>query len=154
MRWLNLLLLFPLLGLAAGEADARKSTIVFLCPYGGAKSVIAAAYFNRLAAEQSLPFTGVAAAVEEPYPAVPPRVAEMLEGDGFVVRDFKPRRVEGRDLEGAAKVVSIDCDLTRLDLSGLSVERWDDVPKVSEDPEGSVAAIRRHVAALAGALQQ
>ena len=144
--------LLPVLLVAAGcaTADAPKKTVLFLCPYGGAKSVIAASYFNRLAEEQSLPWRAIAAAAEEPYEAVPAKVAELLEQDGFDVRAFEPRRVTTDDVQTAAKIVTIDCN---VDANGAAVENWDDVPKVSVDLDGSAAAIRRHVAALAAALR-
>jgi arsenate reductase (thioredoxin) len=116
-------------------------TILFVCQHGGAKSVIAASYLNQL----GLPFRGVAAAAEDPYDEVPAPVVEMLQRDGVDVSDFKPRRVDDADLEGAARVVSIGCDLPG--------ERWDDVPPASEDLEGSAAAIRRHVDALVAELR-
>jgi arsenate reductase (thioredoxin) len=117
--------------------------ILFLCTHGGAKSVMAASYFNRLAEELALPYTAIAASAEDPYDAVPEPVAEFLERDGFDVRAFTPRPVEARDLNGATRTVSIGCE-----LAGTHVERWDDVPAASEDLEGSAAAIRRHVTAL------
>jgi arsenate reductase len=123
-------------------------TVLFLCPFGGAKSVIAASYFNRLAAAATLPFSAVAAAAETPYQSVPLPVADFLERQGFEVRAFKPRGVERADIRTATKIISIDCDLTEIDLAGASVERWDDVPRVSDDLPGSVAAIHAHVQAL------
>jgi len=129
------------------------NAILFLCSAGGAKSVIAAAYFNRLAEERALPYGAVAAAAEEPYAAVPMPVADFLHRDGFDVRAFKPRHVEDGDVRNAARVVSIDCSLDAVDLTGTAVERWDDVPKVSDDLDGSAAAIRRHVEALAEELR-
>jgi arsenate reductase (thioredoxin) len=119
--------------------------ILFLCPHGGAKSVIAASYFNRLAEEHALPYAAAAAAAEDPHDAVPAPVAEFLEGEGFDVRAYTPRRVEEQELHGAARVIAIDCE--------GGGERWDDVPKASEDLHGSVAAIRRHVEALAEELR-
>jgi arsenate reductase (thioredoxin) len=113
-------------------------TVLFLCQYGGAKSVLAASYFNS----HDLPFHAVAAAAEEPYDSVPAPVVELLAQDGVDVRDFKPRRVESDDVQSAARVISIDCDFAG------ERERWDDVPKVSEDLEGAAEAIRRHVDAL------
>jgi protein-tyrosine-phosphatase len=130
----------------------EKSTILFLCPYGGAKSVIAASYFNRLAEKQSLPYVGVAAAAEEPYDAVPAPVAGLLERDGFDVRSFKPHHVAAADVKAATKIVTIDCNITEVDVAGTAVERWDDVPKVSVDLDASAAAIRRHVEALVAEL--
>jgi len=125
-----------------------KRTVLFLCPYGGAKSVMAASYFNRVAKEQSLPYVAVAAAAEEPYDAVPAPVAALLEREGFDVHAFKPRHFAAADVTSAARVIAIDCH-----PPGVAVEQWDDVPKVSEDLEGSAAAIRRHVEALAKELR-
>ena len=120
--------------------------ILFLCTHGGAKSVIAASHFNRLASEQGLPFVARAAAAEDPYDAVPAPVAGRLELEGFDVRGFQPRQVAPGEIETAAKVVSIGCAVP-------GAERWDDVPQASEDLEGSVAAIRRHVEELAEELR-
>jgi arsenate reductase len=158
MRWLNLLLLLPVVGACSNSASdgsraASKGTVLFLCPYGGAKSVIAASYFNRVAEERALPYFAVAAAAEEPYAAVPAPVTGLLQRDGFDVSAFKPRHVEERDVNGAVRIVSIDCNLDALDLRGAAVERWNDVPKVSEDLDGSAAAIRRHVEILAEELR-
>lgn len=119
--------------------------VLFLCQHGGAKSVIAASHFNRLAAERGLPFEATAAAAEDPYDAVPAPVADQLERDGFDVRSFRPQHVAPEDLETAARIVTIGCDVP----GAVASERWDDVPAASEDLEGSVAAIRRHVEALA-----
>ena len=130
-----------------------KSKVVFLCPYGGAKSVIAASYFNRLADQRALPYVGIAVAAEDPYDAVPPLVASFLEREGFDVRAFKPRHVQADDVKNAAKLVSIDCNLAGVDVvAGAPIERWNDVPKVSVDLAASAAAIRRHVEALVAAL--
>jgi protein-tyrosine-phosphatase len=123
--------------------------VLFLCPYGGAKSVLAATFFNEIAGNQ---FEAVAAAAEEPYEAVPQKVAEFLAGEGHDVKGFKPRRVDPSDFNGAARVISIDCDLSNVDACGKTIERWDDVPKVSDSLPDSVAAIRRHVKELADEL--
>jgi arsenate reductase (thioredoxin) len=120
--------------------------ILFLCQHGGAKSVIAVSHFNRLAVERGLPFVGTAAAAEDPYDSVPTPVADYLERDGFDVRTLQPHHVAPEEIETAARIVTIGCDLAG---STLPTERWDDVPAASEDLEGSVAAIRRHVQALA-----
>lgn len=134
--------------LALIAAAAPKQLVLFLCPYGGAKSVIAASYFNRLAEQRGLPYTAVAAAAEVPYDAVPAPVAAYLLREGYVVVSFKPRRATPSDFRAAVKVIAIDCDLGHVDAYGAAIERWDDVPKVSDDLPGSAAAIRRHVETL------
>lgn len=120
--------------------------ILFLCQHGGAKSVIAASHFNRLAAERGLPFVASAAAAEEPYDAVPVPVAGYLEREGFDIGEFRPHRAGPAEIASAARVVTIGCDLPG------SHEGWDDVPAASENLEESVTAIRRHVERLAGDL--
>ena len=119
-----------------------------MCPHGGAKSLIAASYFNRMAAEKKRPFTAVAVAAEHPYDSVPPNIADFLERDGFHVRSFKPRPVTGADLRNASKVISVGCDLTKVDTRGFAVETWDDVPLVDDGVPQSAAAIRKHVIVL------
>ncbi|HET8774648.1 MAG TPA: hypothetical protein VFP80_12670 [Thermoanaerobaculia bacterium] len=120
--------------------------ILFLCQHGGAKSVIAASYFNRLAAERGLPFVAASAAAEDPYEAVPAPVADHLQDEGLDVRDLRPHHAAPEELAAAARIVAIGCDVPGAH------ERWDDVPAASEDLDGAVAAIRRHLDALAGDL--
>ncbi len=123
--------------------------ILFLCSHGGAKSVMAASHFNRLAAERGLPFVATAAAAEDPYDSVPTPVADYLQREGFDVRELKPHHVAPAEIATAARIVTIGCDLSGAESGAVISERWDDVPAASEDLEGSVAAIRRHVEALA-----
>jgi sterol desaturase/sphingolipid hydroxylase (fatty acid hydroxylase superfamily)/protein-tyrosine-phosphatase len=129
-------------------AEAPKRTVLFMCPYGGAKSVIAMSYFNRLAERDGLPYRAAAVAAETPYDAVPEKVAAFLSSEGFAVDAFKPQHVAARDFESAARVVSIDCDLAKVETRDVAIERWDDVPKVSVDLPASAAAIRKHVETL------
>jgi arsenate reductase len=117
--------------------------ILFLCPHGGAKSVIAACHFNRLAEERALPFRAASAAAEDPYDSVPAPVSEYLLRQGTDVRALRPRRVASAEIETAARVVAIGCELER------ATDRWDGVPAASEDLAASVAAIHARVEALA-----
>jgi arsenate reductase len=123
------------------------NTILFLCPHHAAKSVIAQAYFNRLAQQKNLPFTADSAGTE-PDAMVSPAVADMLLTEGMDVRAHQPRRVTAAELDQAARVISIGCALSDLEIAPERVESWDDVPMVSQDLSGSSAAILRHVAAL------
>lgn len=130
-----------------------KQTILFLCPHNAAKSVIAAAYFNRLADEKGLSFIGNSAGTE-PSDTVSPDVVAMMKEEGLDVSQFKPRLVMPEEFQTAARIISIGCTPEELNGAG-QVEYWDDVPMVSQNPEGSRHAIRTHVnrlvAELAGA---
>src|SRR5262249_61970728 len=58
------------LSLAAGCARTEPKTVVFVCEHGAAKSVVAAAYFNRLAAERGLSVRAVARGADpQPNPS-------------------------------------------------------------------------------------
>ncbi|HKX18360.1 MAG TPA: hypothetical protein VJT33_10160 [bacterium] len=105
--------------------------IVFVCLHGTAKSVIAAAYWNRFAAERGVEIHATAVGIE-PDPEIPPSVRDGLHEDGLDVGALRPRRVTPDELSTAAQVVSFGCDLHEVAPPGRRVEWWDDVPAVSE----------------------
>jgi protein-tyrosine-phosphatase len=106
--------------------------VVFVCLHGSAKSLIAAEYFNRLAAARGLGVTATSAGTE-PDAEIPPRVVQGLRADGIDVEGRRPRRPTPADVESAAAVVTFACDLGELASRASRIERWDDVPAVSED---------------------
>jgi protein-tyrosine-phosphatase len=126
--------------------------VLFLCPHNAAKSVIAAAYFNRMAQTAGLNITGASAGTE-PSAAVSPVVAAMMSPKGLDVSRHQPRRVTADELQTAALVISIGCTPEELGETAAPIVYWDDVPMVSHDAEGSRAAIQRHVTALVEALR-
>lgn len=130
---------------AAPEAKATR--VLFMCPHGAAKSVLASAYFQRLAKERGLNVI-VDAAGTEPDPGVAPKVAAHLTTQGYPVPVQKPRLVTPDDLANADVVISLGCDLARSPTPAGRLVKWDDVPAPSEDFSGADDAIRRHVTAL------
>lgn len=107
-------------------------SVLFVCLHGSAKSVIAAEHFRRLAAARGVAVE-VRSAGLEPDAAVPPRVAQGLLADGIDVRDFRPQPPAAAAVAQATTVVTFACDLGPLTASARRIERWDDVPAVSED---------------------
>lgn len=122
-------------------------TVVFVCPHGAAKSVMAAAYFQRLADERGASLRAVAAGTH-PDPRVGPGVAAALLAEGLDVRAHRPRRVTGDELAAAHCVVSLGANLDALAPPGLPIARWDDIPATSSDLEGARTAIAGHVTRL------
>lgn len=120
-----------------------KQAILFLCPHNAAKSVIAAAYFNQLAQENGSSFIGDSAGTE-PSESVSPVVVKMLSSEGIDVSGYKPRHVTQDELQTSARIVSIGCMPEEL-RAAAHVEYWDDVPMVSQNPEGAREAIRARV---------
>jgi len=115
-------------------------TVVFVCLHGSAKSLIAAEHFARLAATRGMPVRSTSAGTE-PDAEIPPRVIEGLLEDGMDVRGRAPRRATAEELARAWHVVSFGCDLSGLVPPGVHVERWDDVPAVSDDFKAAREAI-------------
>lgn len=122
-------------------------TILFLCPHHAAKSVIAAAYFNQLAQKQQVPFIADSAGTE-PDATVSPRVVELLREEGMDVSNHQPMRVTTEQLEQAKAIISMGCTAEELGVAEERLEFWNDVPMVSQDPNGAQATIRAHVEAL------
>jgi arsenate reductase len=121
--------------------------VVFVCLHGSAKSVIASEHFRRLSAERGLD-AAVACAGTEPDAEIPPRVIQGLLADGIDVRGKRPRPIVRADLERASHVIAFGCDLADVAPPGLAVERWDEVPAVSEDYGRARDAIATRVRAL------
>ena len=122
-------------------------SVLFVCLHGAAKSVLAAADFQRLAAERGLALTAYCAGTE-PDPEIAPGVVAALRADGLDLSGKRPRRVTRDDTAGAARVVTFGCDLGEAMPASVPVERWDDVPAVSENLPVARAAIRRHLERL------
>ncbi len=121
--------------------------ILFICPHGAAKSVIATAYFRQQAALRGLPITATSAGTEL-EDRVPAPVIAMLKTEGVDVSGYRPRHVTREELSATGHIVSFGCDLAGLTPPDRDVERWDDIPLVSEDIEGARAAIRSRVIGL------
>jgi arsenate reductase len=131
---------------ATASAPAAPK-VLFLCPHGAAKSVLASAYFTRLAKERGLNVR-VDAAGTEPDPVVASAVSNHLTGRGYAVPVSKPKRVTRQEFEQADLVISLGCDLKDLPTPRGTLRRWDDVPAPSQDFTGADQAIYAKVVAL------
>jgi arsenate reductase len=122
-------------------------SILFLCPHGAAKSVMAAAYFQRLARERGLPYEARTAGTE-PDPAINPGVVAQLRTEGLPVPDHAPRTLTDADLQEADRIVSLGCDLAGRLPAGVVPLDWSDVPPVSDGLPAARQAIKAHVEQL------
>jgi arsenate reductase len=132
---------------AASSTGAKPPTVLFLCPHGAAKSVLASAYFQQLAKERGLNVR-VESAGTDPDPDVAPAVASHLKAKGYAAPAAKPRRATAADMATADVVVSIGCDLKDLPAPRGRLVRWDDVPAPSADFDRADEMIRERVMAL------
>ena len=123
-----------------------EETILFVCLHGAAKSLVAASHFQRLAAARGVEVRAEFTGTEPDADLTPAAVAGLL-AEGIDVRGQRPRRVTEGDVRRAARVVSFGCDLGAL-APGVPVERWDDVPAVSENYRAARDVIVAHLSAL------
>ena len=129
---------------ATAFSQGEPQTVLFVCEHGAAKSVVAAAHFNQLAAERGLPFRAISRGTA-PDPALPSRVIDGLRKEGLSVpAGFSPLLVTGTDVKMATRVVTFDVSLP-VDADAARVSRWDDLPAFSADYGKASEAIRRKV---------
>lgn len=124
-----------------------SQTLLFLCPHGAAKSVLAAAYCQQLADQYNLDVRATSAGTE-PDPAISPAVVELLKTEGLDVANQVPRPVTAEELTAAFRVISLGCEVTSLALPELLLERWDDVPPPSQNLAAARDIILAHVERL------
>jgi arsenate reductase len=128
----------------ADPGSGRPPTVLFMCPHGAAKSVLASAYFLRLAKERGLNVL-VESAGTEPDETVSPRVAAHLKAQGYAIPVAKPRKVASKEFASADVIISIGCDLAGLPEPRGRLVRWDEVPAPSDDFKAADDAIRKRV---------
>jgi protein-tyrosine-phosphatase len=133
---------------AAAPSEVNSSTIVFVCEHGAAKSVVAAAHFNKLAAEKGIPYRAVSRGTN-PEETVAPAVKSGLAAEGLDVSAWRPRAISDEDIKRAKSVVSLATDLpTNKPLARSKLVEWNDVPPMSADYQAARNAIVKLVSEL------
>ncbi len=121
----------------------QGQVIVFVCEHGAAKSIIATAYFNRFAQERELSWQAIARGTN-PAQELSPQAVEGLSKDGLTPTESRPQKLSLADIQSAQRVVTF-CELPAEYQQQAIIERWDDVPPVSENYETAREAIIRHI---------
>ncbi|PZR05407.1 MAG: hypothetical protein DI539_24995 [Flavobacterium psychrophilum] len=86
------------------SCNAQSKKIVFVCEHGSAKSVIAAAYFNKLAKEKNLPYEAVARGTD-PDTVISVKTKQLLIRENLFDKHFVPQRLSQQDVDGAQQVI-------------------------------------------------
>lgn len=121
-------------------------TIIFVCEHGAAKSIIAAAYFNRMVQQKGLDYI-VLARGTNPDPELSPKTVLGLQQDGLTAPETTPQKLSVQEAASAQLVISF-CELPAEYQQKTIVEQWEDVPPVSEDYEKARDAIIAHLKSL------
>ena len=122
---------------------APKRTIVFVCEHGAARSVIAAAYFNRMAAERHLPYRAIARGTS-PQKNLSVATVRGLEADGVPFDRIKPQGLSTGDLTDAVRIVAF-CPVAKSLSGNLRVDEHDEIPEISKDYAAARTQIVRYV---------
>src|SRR5216110_2142107 len=136
----------------SANAPAEATRIVFVCEHGAAKSVIATAYFNKLAAERGLSYRATFRGTS-PQDDLSTRAVAGLRADGIGIPDGKPSAIASDDVARATHIFAIGCTLPAAAAKSGKAADWNDVP----DDQGYAPmrdAIVRHVTALLDGLQK
>src|SRR3954471_17926204 len=137
---------------AQAMPTAAAPRIVFVCEHGAAKSVIATAYFNKIASERGLPVRATFRGTS-PQEALSVKALEGLRADGVPIPDGRPTAIGDEDVRAATHIFAIGCQLPSKATASGKAGSWDDVP----DDQGYAAtrdAIKKHVERLIADLQR
>ena len=115
------------------------NTVLFVCEHGAAKSIIAAAHFNKLASEKNLDLRAIARGTN-PDAELSSNTVAGLQADSLTPTESIPQKLSLADVESARRVVAF-CELPEEYRSKTVIEQWDGVPPVSEDYEKARDAI-------------
>ena len=153
---MEVVLVALLLALGDGTSQAQTArpapTVLFMCPHGAAKSLMASAYFQKLAKERGLNVR-VDSAGTEPDAQLSKGVVAHLEKNGYAIPIEKPRAATAADMRAADIVISMGCDLGKLPPPRGVVKNWT-VPDFSADFNAAEEAIRQQVTQLVEELLQ
>ena len=139
--------LLIILGLASAAAFAQdKQSVLFICEHGAARSVIAAAYFNKIANEKGLNYEAHFKGTD-PQDSLTSGTRIGLTKDGFNIAEMKPSLVSKNDINQAAQVITFDCKLP-ANANPKNLMGWDGIPPISESYDIARDQIEGKVKAL------
>jgi arsenate reductase len=118
-------------------------TIIFVCEHGAAKSIIAAAHFNKLTEERNLETRAIARGTH-PDSELSSKTIASLQADGLTPTESTPQKLSLPDIESAQQIITF-CELPEVYQHKVNIEKWTDVPPVSENYEIARDAIIKHI---------
>ncbi len=123
--------------------------VLYLCPHGAAKSVIAAALTRDLAQRLGVDVAAINAGTE-PDDELNPIAMDALDARDLNYPD-QPRMVESADIEAADLVVTLGCDVEDLPAVPSTLIDWSDVPDASSDVDQLISILEQRIAKLVAA---
>jgi len=144
------LVLLPSVSVLAQPVPTRgvqDHTILFVCEHGSAKSIIAAAQFNDLAARTGSPYRAIARGLH-PDREIPQYVKSGLRAQRLDIRGWQPNQFIETDAMTAERVITLGCALPRSKAFAADKLRDWDVPSPIENYQNASRLILERVALL------
>jgi arsenate reductase len=137
----------------AGAKGRRKQTpqIVFVCEHGAALSVVAAAYFNKLAGERHLNVHAIARGTT-PQENISVGARAGLQADGVPFETKQPQALSEADAGQALRIVAF-VPIPQAFSKIAPVETWADVSWTGDNYGLARDAILRHTQQLLNELK-
>jgi protein-tyrosine-phosphatase len=133
------------------EESKEKKIVVFVCEHGAGRSVIASAYFNKLAQEQNLNYQAVFRGLI-PDSTLSTDTKKGLTKDGFVTIGWTTKAISNQDIEKAAQIIALDCNLERDVSLNKPMQKWSNIPTITGNYEAArdfiYAKVKEYVAEL------
>ena len=126
----------------------QTRTIVFVCEHGSAKSVIAAAHFNRIAESKRIPYPAISRGIH-PDAEIPRNIKDGLLADSLDVSGWTPTMIGDSDIRRADRVITLACELPKSKSAAASkLIDWNNIPAVSDGYAEARAAIVQNIEQL------
>lgn len=97
-----------------------KPTVLFLCTHNAGRSQMALGFFNRLAGDQAIAYSGGS----EPADQINPSAVAVMAEKGIDITAQQPKRWTNDMIEAADVVVTMGCGDTCTFIPGRRYEDW------------------------------
>jgi arsenate reductase len=131
---------------------AQTKKIIFVCEHGAAKSVIASAYFNKLAKERNLDYVAECRGTN-PDTEVAAKAKEGLTADHVYDNNTKPKKLVASDVSDAERIIlftPLPPDLK----TNVPTENWSDIENIDGDYSQRRDAIVKKINTLLDKLEK
>jgi arsenate reductase len=119
-----------------------KPTVLFLCTHNAGRSQMALGFFNRLAGDAAVAYSGGS----EPAAQVNPAAVAVMAEKGIDITGEQPKRWTDEMVEVADVVVTLGCGDTCPLIPGRRYEDWT-LPDPAGQPVDAVRPVRDEIEA-------
>jgi arsenate reductase (thioredoxin) len=131
---------------------AQKKKVVFVCEHGAAKSVIAAAYFNKMAKERNLDYEAVCRG-NVPDSVVSQSAKEGLTQDAILDVSVQPTKLSALDTIATERII-LFTKLPRDFDTKIETEDWSGIKNIDADYKQRRDAIIKNINTLLDTLSK